>query len=136
MLAGGFVGACFVLYDLAQPLHDSRGKMSFLLFLYVILPAFLAGTSGFVIGADILNRSGVTTARQACKRGLLVALSAWLAFAVILSLVAAKESAAGFPYMLFLVLAFGSVTVGWVIAAAGVATGLLLYRYGKSPQES
>ena len=135
MLAGGVTGGGVVLYDLAQPLHNARGETGFLLFLYVIVPALLAGISGFFIGAGILNPSRVTGARQAGVRGLLVSGAAWLVFAVVMATVSARESSASLPYMLFLVLVFGSVTVGWVIAAAGVATGLLLYRHRESRRE-
>jgi hypothetical protein len=134
-LTGGVTGGGVVLYDLVRPLRNTRVEMGFLLFLYVVVPGLLAGVSGFFIGAGILNPSRVTGARQAGVRGLLVSGAAWLVFAVIMASVSARGSSASLSYMLFLVLVFGSVTVGWVVAAAGVATGLLLYRYRESRGE-
>ena len=137
MLAGGIPGVCLILYDLTLPYRNPgltrpETSMLFLLFLYVIIPAFLAAISGLFIGADILNSNKVVSARQAAARGLYVSLAAWLVFAPILSLFLPTNFNVSFVHNVFFVLLGGSIIVGWLIATVGVATGLLLYRFRKS----
>ena len=137
MLAGGIPGVCLILYDLTLPyrnpgLRRPESSLLFWLFLYVIVPAFLAAISGLFIGADILNSTRVVNAWQAAARGLCVSLAAWLAFAPIVSLLLPRHFKFSFVYNLFLVLLGGSIIVGWLIATVGIATGLLLYRFRKS----
>jgi ABC-type enterochelin transport system permease subunit len=131
MLAGSIAGLCGILYDFIRPHRNPDNRMLFILFLYLIIPSLLAGISGFIIGADILNPNKIRNARQAGIRGLYVSLAAWLIFAAISSFVAARDSNKSFFYMLVLVLSFGSIIVGWLIAGIGIATGLLLYRLRK-----
>lgn len=140
MLAGGIPGVCLILYDLTLPyrnpgLRRPETSLLFWVFLYVLIPAFLAAISGFFIGADILNPNKVASARQAAARGLYVSLAAWLAFAPILSLFLPRNLTIGYVYNVFLVLLGGSIIVGWLIATVGIATGLLLYQFRK-PQHS
>jgi hypothetical protein len=138
MLAGGIPGVFIILYDLTLPYRNPglrRPETSLLvLFLYVIIPAFLAAISGLFIGADIINSNKVVSARQAAARGLYVSLAAWLAFAPILSLFVPTNFNVSFVHNVFLVLLGGSIIVGWLIATVGIATGLLLYRFRKSQQ--
>ena len=133
MLAGAIPGVSLILYDLAR--QGTVGTtLSFLLFWYLVVPGILAAISGFIIGADILNPDKVRRARQAAARGLFVSLAAWLAFVPIMSAVAGKEINMSFLQKLLLVLIFGSVIVGWLIAGVGMAAGLLLYRLRKAHQ--
>lgn len=133
MLAAGIPGVALILYDLVQ--YGRLGTtLSFLLFLYLIIPGILAATFGFLIGAAILNPAKVRSARQAAARGLYVSLASWLAFVPILSMAAGKETNMSFLQKLLLVLIFGSVIVGWLIGGVGIATGLLLYRLRKPYQ--
>src|SRR4030095_3329034 len=135
MLAGGIPGVCIIVYDLTLPyrnpgLINPKTSLLFVLFLYVIIPAFLAAISGLLIGADILNPNKVLSTRQAAARGLYVSLAAWVAFVPIVSLVMGPEdSNLTFLYNLFLVLVGGSIIIGWLIVLVGMATGLLLYRF-------
>jgi hypothetical protein len=130
MIAGGIPGVCFILYDLAQ-FGNLATPLPFLLFLYIIIPGFLAAISGLFLGADILNQDKVINARQAAARGFYVSLTAWLAYVPILSVMAGSNLQMSFLYRLFLVLMFGSVISGWLIAGLGIATGLVLYRRRK-----
>jgi hypothetical protein len=141
MLAGGIPGVCIILYDLTLPyrnpgLRNPKTSLLFVLFLYVIIPAFLAAISGLLIGADILNPNKVLSARQAAAHGLYVSLAAWVAFVPIVSLVMGpRDSNLPFLYKLSLVLLVGSIIIGWLIALAGTATGLFLYRFRKSQDQ-
>lgn len=133
MVAGGIPGVCLILYDLDQ-FERVRTKLSFFLILYIIIPGILAAISGFILGADILNPDKVRRARQAAFRGLCVSMAAWLAFVPILSMVMGQETNMSFLNKLLLVLMFGPVVAGWLIAIVGMSTGLLLYRLRKFQQ--
>ena len=133
MVAGGIPGVCLILYELDQ-FKRVRTKLSFFLFLYIIIPGLLAAISGFILGADILNPDKVRSARQAAFRGLCVSMAAWLAFVPILSMLIGSETNMGFLHKLLLVLMFGPVVAGWLIVIVGTATGLLLYRLRKPQQ--
>lgn len=130
MLAGVVPGVAVISYDLIY-----RGRLGapvpFLLLLYVILPAVLAAVSGLLIGGTILNQAKTQNAWQAAVRGLCVSLVAWLAYVPVLSILAGRDWNMGFAYKVFLVLLFGSILVGWLIAAVGIVTALLLYRMRK-----
>lgn len=134
MFAGGIPGACLLLYEFARLDRDPQATIPFLLFLYIIIPSFLAAISGFFLGADILNPKKVKGAWHAAVRGLCVSLLAWLAFVPILSAVAGSSLNMSFLHRLSLVLLFGSVIIGWLVALVGIATGLLLYRFRKAHQ--
>jgi hypothetical protein len=134
MVAGWIPGVCIILYDLAQPNRNPITSMLFLLFLYIVVPGFLAAFFGSFFGADILNPDKVKSAWRAAFRGLWVSLAAWFAFAPIVSAVAGRNLNMSFLYRLALVLLFGSVIIGWLVALVGIATGLLLYRFRKPRQ--
>lgn len=127
MVAGAVPGGCIISYDLIQN-RQLRMSPLFLLVLYEIIPALLAAVSGAFLGADILNQQKINNAGHAAVRGFLVSLVAWLAYAPILSSLAVGNFNMSFGYRLFVVLLFGSLLVGWLIATVGIATALLMYR--------
>ena len=133
MLAGTIPGVCILLYDAIK-----NGKLgatvAFLVILYIIIPGFLAGVSGLFIGAGILNEKEVVNGRQAAARGLYVSIAAWLAYVPILSAMAGANLNTTFLYRLTVILLFGSVLVGWLIAGVGIGSGLILYRLRKLHQ--
>ena len=130
ILAGAIPGVCAILYDYDR-FETVYSPLSVLMFLYVLIPAILAGSSGFVFGADIFNPEKVSTARRAAARGLLVSLVAWVAYAPILSGWMGKAFNMSFLQKLLLVLIGGSLIMGWLIAIVGMATGLLLFNLRK-----
>jgi len=132
MLAGSATGLLVILYDLIQTPGNARNKVLMILALYLLTPGILGGISGFIIGADIFNPNKTTNAGEAIFRGALVSVAAWLAFAIIMSSVVARESDTNFIGSLLFVLIFGSILVGWLIALMGASTGLLLYRLRES----
>lgn len=134
MLAGCVPGGVAVLYDYVRMGQLGPITMPFLVFYYFITPAVLAGISGFLFGADILNPAKVQSRRQAAKRGLIVSLLAWLVFTPILSSVMGQAMNVSFLNKLLMILTFGSLVIGWVIAGVGVATGVLLYDLRKPHQ--
>ena len=135
MLAGGIPGVCIILYDLTGPYGNSI-SFSSPLFLYVMVPAFVAAIFGFFVGADILNPDKVLRAREAAALGFAVSWAAWgvLVPIVCLTMKGGPENyiVTFFLYKLALVFLGGSIIFGWGIAAVGTVTGLLLYRFRKS----
>jgi hypothetical protein len=133
MLAGGVPGVFAIVHDLAR--YGELGTTaSFLVCYYFVIPGVLAGIAGFLFGTAIRNPNKVKSAGHAAVRGLVVSLVAWLAFVPILSNVAAQAMNMSFLQKLSLILLFGSLFMGWLIAGVGIATGLLLYRLRKSQQ--
>lgn len=135
MLAGGIPGSCAILYDYTR-YERLVTPVSSLIFWYVIIPAVLAGISGFVFGAAIFDPEKVKTAAGAAARGLLVSLVAWLAYAPILSSWMGKAFYMNFFQKLLLILIGGTVVIGWLIAVVGMATGVLLFNLGKPSANS
>jgi hypothetical protein len=127
MVAGAVPGVCIISYDLIQN-RQLRTSPLFLLVLYEIIPALLAAVSGAFLGGDILNEEKINNAGHAAVRGFFVSLVAWLVYVPVLSILAGRDWNMGFAYKVFLVLIFGSILVGWLIAAVGIVTALLLFR--------
>jgi hypothetical protein len=130
MLAGMVPGVCVISYDLIRG-GGLGAPLLFLLLLYVIIPAVFASISGLLFGGNILNQKKTRNALQAAIRGFCISLVAWLAYVPVLSMFAGRNLNMGFGNRVFLVLLVGSILVGWLIAAVGFITGLLLYRMRK-----
>lgn len=130
MLGGAIPGVFAILYDYARH-GELFTPLSSLTFWYIVIPAILAGISGFVFCAAIFDPEKVSTAPRAAARGLLVSLVAWVAYAPILSGWMGKAFNMSFLQKLLLVLVGGTFFIGWLIALVGMATGLLLFNLRK-----
>jgi hypothetical protein len=130
MLAGGIPGIFLILYSIVQNGRFGSNP-THLLFLEIVIPGCLAAISGFLIGADILDREKVTTANQAAARGFYVSLLAWLAYVPILSETLLSGFSESLLDRLLVVLVFGSIINGWLMAIVGVGAGMLLFRFRK-----
>ena len=129
MLTTGITWGSILFYDASQnPTDNPQMGFATNLFLYVVIPSLLAGISAFFIGADLLNSAKVRTAWQAAIRGLYVSIPTWLAFVLILSFVMTKSPNESFFNAFVYVLLLFSIAVGWLFAAVGIITGLLLYK--------
>jgi hypothetical protein len=136
MLSGSVVSLLLLLYDLthALPYEYFKAHLASILLTSHVTPGFLAGVSGFIIGGDILNPDKVTTSKQAALRGFYVSMTAWVAYAVVLPVISQGSSFnMSFVGMTLLILVFGTILIGWLIAALGIGTGVLLFRAQRSP---
>lgn len=105
----------------------------FLLYLLVIVvgPAVIAGAWGAGLGASILDSAVTGSAGQATRRGLAVAGASFLTYLFVVSFVVTvfvfNDGGDVLKLFLFL-LVYGTILVGWLMAAAGAFAGALLYK--------
>lgn len=117
-------------YFLFFPLSGGRGYQA----MTVVVPIFVAGISGFALGADILDDEETKTVFQAIWRGLAIgALSYLFLFTVVLVSLTAYNSDSndifGLVILMAVVFLYGLFFVGWLIAIVGAAAGGLLYLF-------
>jgi hypothetical protein len=105
----------------------------FLLYLLVIVagPAVIAGGWGAALGAAILDPAATRGAGRAALRGSAVAGASFLTYIFAVSFVAAglgSNNGDDVLKVFILLLVYGTIMVGWLMAAAGALTGALLYK--------
>jgi hypothetical protein len=101
------------------------GPQSFsaaILALFVLLPALIAGVCGASLGTSILDQSLIWTPAQAAGRGVIVAAASFLFYILLVSI--ALSGGAAF----FMLLIYGSIVIGWLIAIVGALAGWLLFK--------
>jgi len=129
-VAAGVVGLLIMIYDLAQPHRDAQKKQILLLsLLFGAVPAVCAAVSGFLFSGDVLDPDKAKGTGRAATRGVVVALATWLMCAVAMTVYSYIINDRVNIVRLFVwVFLLGSLTFGWLIAAAGALVGMLLYR--------
>lgn len=105
----------------------------FLLYFLVIVagPAVIAGGWGAALGATILNPAATRGAGQATLRGLAVSGASFVTYLFVICCFFAglgPGSRGDFVNLFILVLVYGTIYVGWLVAAAGALAGALLYK--------
>lgn len=96
---------------------------------FMLIPLLLTGIIGSLLAASILDPHKVRGGWHAALRGLLVLVSAFLLFSVVISLRETSEN----EYQTFfrtwiLMLMVGSVAVGWLVVMVGIIAGWILYK--------
>ncbi len=94
-------------------------------------PALFAGGWGAVLGAAILEPGGTRGAAHAALRGAAVSVLSFVTYLFALSMSTAvlasnrlEDSLKIFVFLLF----YGTILIGWLVAAVGALAGALLYR--------
>jgi hypothetical protein len=104
---------------------------------FVGLPVSLAAFFGFAIGYRILDFERTRSGFRAMLRGIVVAVSSYLAMPALDMFGVSVFSQGGFPqhhsiymqmYWVLLIYGVGAVLVGWLIVIAGAVGGYLLER--------
>lgn len=109
-------------------IQSRRAAVEFV-FWFIFIPVGLTGVLGSLIAAGILDPQKLRGGWQSALRGLLVLVTAFLLFSVVISL---RETT--FLRTWFLLLVFGSVAVGWLIVMVGILAGWLLYKRRRMSQ--
>lgn len=105
----------------------------FLLYFFVILagPAVIAGGWGAALGAAILDPAATRGAGRAALRGLAVSGASFLTYLFVVSFVVAgfgSNNGEDVLKLFILLLAYGTIMAGWLLAAVGALAGALLYK--------
>ena len=87
------------------------------------LAIVIAGLCGFWLGSDILSPSKINNPTTAKQWGFIISFISFFLFVLIASLLNYSR----FGTSLFILLGYGLVLVGWLIAIVGVIAGGLLY---------
>jgi hypothetical protein len=109
-------------------IQSRRAAIEFV-FWFIFIPLVLTGILGSLLAAGILDPQKLRGAWQSALRGLLVLVTAFLLFSVVISLRETLEN--GYHTFLrtwILLLMFGSVAVGWLVVMVGILAGWLLYK--------
>ena len=100
---------------------------------FLLSPLLITGLVGSLLGASILDTQSTRSWWRAALRGLLIAVIAYLLYAVVLSMWegyanhGAFSPGEAFTRMLLVVLMWGAIFFGWVVAAIGAFAGWLLH---------
>lgn len=96
----------------------------------MIVPLFIAGLLGSLIGAAILDPYKVTNGWHAALRGLIISVLAFLLFSILISAWDSYNNEyTSFIRTLFMMLILGSMVIGWLAAIVGTFAGWLLYQH-------
>ena len=109
-------------------IQSGRATVEFV-FWFIFMPLILTGILGSVLAAGILDQQKLRGGWQSALRGLLVLVTAFLLFSVVISLHETSEN--GYQTFLrtwILMLMFGSVAVGWLVVMVGILAGWLLHK--------
>jgi hypothetical protein len=109
-------------------IQSRRAAVEFV-FWFIFIPLVLTGILGSLLAAGILDPQKLRGGWQSALRGLLVLVTAFLLFSVVISLRETSEN--GYQTFLrtwILMLMFGSVAVGWLVVMVGILAGWLLYK--------
>jgi hypothetical protein len=125
-----------VLYASPQVISFSPSHTRFeFVILFVIAPLLLAGSTGFLLGASILDPNSIRSGRHAAFRGLIVAIVTYLSFSLLISAWDSYvDEYRSFVSMLASMLVIGSIFVGWLVAIVGTLAGWLLFKRQTSKQ--
>jgi hypothetical protein len=115
-----------------------RSAYEFLLSFLAIFagPVVIAGGWGAALGASILDPEATRSAGRAVLRGLAVAGASYVTYlyALCFWLAGFSFDARGAFFKVFiLLLVYGTILIGWLVAAVGAVAGALLYQRQKSP---
>ncbi len=99
--------------------------------LTALVPVFISGICGSLLGAEILNPEETKNALQAIGRGLIVSLLSYLflfsGVAAILIIAGANIVEVIVSFIVFFL--YGLLIIGWLIALVGAIAGGLLYLF-------
>jgi hypothetical protein len=99
------------------------------LLFFLLAPSTIAGLFGEFLGASILDEGEVSTAAEACWRGLVVAVFSFITYLIVLVVPFTRNPNAPDPFATFLFLCFyGSIFVGWLVLLVGASAGWLLFK--------
>ena len=113
----------------------------FTLIWLLLSPLLISGLVGALLGASILDTQRVRSGWRAALRGLLIAVIAYLLYAIVLSTWegyanhGAFSSGEAFTRMLMMVLIWGAIFFGWVVAIVGALAGWILHLISASGQK-
>lgn len=112
---------------------ESSSESTYYLIWFVCSPLLMAGLVGFLLGGSILEARRDGSGWRAALRGLFIAVIAYLLYAVVFSAWegyanhGAFSPGEAFTQTLILVLMWGAILFGWVVAIVGALAGWFLH---------
>jgi len=126
------------------PIFNSTADLSHFLDFFIwflVSPLLISGLVGSLLGTSILDAQRARSGWRAALRGLLIAVIAYLLYAIVLSAWegyanhGAFSSGEAFTRMLLMVLIWGAIFFGWVVAIVGALAGWILHLISASVEK-